>query len=167
MSWADAPVAGRRPCRWSSPITGTEHRMTPPRSAVTVSPSAPALARLTGFSRSGRSSSFSWLAAEGEALVRGLAPSLRLTAECGHPVDSRCTILPALVTRPPSHQPPDATQGVRRLLHVLRDRPASAFRALAGRPVRPLETGPLRVPPVLRSCVGLTIPPPVDGSQDQ
>jgi hypothetical protein len=135
VSWADAPVAGRRPCRWSSPIAGTS-RMARPRSAVAVWPSAPGLTPLTGFSRSGRSSSLGWLALACEALVRPW-PSLRLTAECGHPVDDRCTIMPALVGQHQVHRPSDAPQGVRRSLHVRERRRASAFHALAGRPVRP------------------------------
>lgn len=129
MSRADAPVAGRRPCRWSSPIAGT-FRMARPRSAVTVWPSAPALTRLTGFSRSGRSSSLGWLASDGEALVRGAAPSLSLTAECGHPVESRCTILSAPVVSSEVHQPPGTSQGAGRLLRVLLGTATSAFRLI-------------------------------------
>ena len=80
MSWAHAPVAGRRACRGSSPIAGT-CREAPPRSAVAVSPPAPALTRLTGFSRSGRSSSLCLLPLAGEAPLRpsGLARVLRLS----------------------------------------------------------------------------------------
>jgi hypothetical protein len=163
MSRAHAPVAGRRACRWSSPIAGPL-RMARPRSAVTVWPSAPALARLTGFSRSGRSNSLSWLALACETLVRPW-PSLSLTAEGGQPVDDRCTVMPALVGQHQVHRPPGLSQGARRPLHVQRldgapdsvsgqdhllplreEWRSSAFRALVGRPVGPL--------PVLRSCMG-------------
>ena len=97
MSRAHAPVAGGRACRWSSPIAAAHNRMARPRSAVTVWPSAPALARLTGFSRSGSDPAPDRLLPAGslianEAPLRpcGLARVLRL--ECGHPVEIRCTI---------------------------------------------------------------------------
>lgn len=96
MSWAHAPVAGRRACRWSSPIASAHNRMPPPRSAVTVWASAPALARLTGFSRSGDPArdplvpAGSLIASEAPLRPVGLARVLRL--KCGHPVEGRCTI---------------------------------------------------------------------------
>ena len=61
MSWAHAPVAGRRACRGPLPVAGT-CRIALPRSAVAASLSAPGLAPLTGFSRSGGPSTLGWLA---------------------------------------------------------------------------------------------------------
>jgi len=137
VSWADAPVAGRRPCRWSSPIAGT-CREAQPRSAVAVSPPAPALARLTGFSRSGRSITLGWLAAEGEALVR-VSPSLRLTAESvDHQWTNGVPSISDLGARSTKVIGPAGTSCAAGPLHVLRERRrASAFHALAGRPVQP------------------------------
>lgn len=54
MSWAHAPVAGRRACRVDVEPFASTYRMTPPRLAVTVWSSAPGLYQPpTGFSRSG------------------------------------------------------------------------------------------------------------------
>ena len=91
MSWAHAPGAGRRACRWSSPIAGTS-RMARPRSAVTVWPSAPALARLTGFSRSGKARDSLAAPATPGSATSASRPSLGLAASCGHPVYDRCTL---------------------------------------------------------------------------
>lgn len=153
MSWADAPVAGRRPCRWSSPIAGTD-RMAPPRSAVAVSPSAPGLTPLTGFSRSGSPSSLCWLAVAGEVLVQDPVPSLSLTAES---VDTRwragVSSVPALCeTTTSASAAGEVSLSLRplRVRSLSEGRLTSAFRARqAGRPIGPESR---------RSCMGQTSP---------
>jgi hypothetical protein len=164
VSWAHAPVAGRRACRWSSPIASAHNRMPPPRSAVTVWASAPALARLTGFSRSGDPArdplvpAGSLTASDAPLRPLGLARVLRL--ECGHPVEPRCTIYACGGGTSTIASAAGCVTQARRLLRVQRlggahyrssvptsgrghlsplvpgEPPSSAFRALAGRPVR-------------------------------
>lgn len=163
MSWAHAPVAGRRACRWSSPIAAAHNRMPPPRSAVTVWASAPALSRLTGFSRSGDPArdplvpAGSLTASEAPLRPIGLARVLRLG--CGHAVEPRCTIYACTGGTSIRASAAGYVTQARRPLHVQRlggahyrssvpasgqdhlsplvpgEPPSSAFRALAGRPV--------------------------------
>ena len=161
MSWAHAPVAGRRACRRTSPVAVTHNRMAPPRSAVTVSPSAPALARLTGFSRSGSPSPLGWLPLTGEAPVRSF--DLALVLRLG--VDNRWTTsvssVSELVGQRQFVSRRDLSQDARRLLRV--QRLGRAFgREVAGEghhpsAFHPPKRGPLG-PESLRSCMGVVDP---------
>lgn len=162
MSWAHAPVAGRRACRRTSPVAVTHIRMAPPRSAVTVSPSAPALARLTGFSRSGSPSPLGWLPLTGEAPVRSF--DLALVLRLG--VDNRWTTgvssMSGLVGQRQFVSRRDPYLEARRLFCVQRLGRAYGLEVVAGEghhpgAFHPPKQGPLG-PESLRSCMGAVDP---------